>query len=179
MIKILAVLFLVGLFSLLPRQSGTTTYSGLEQRPVKSLSSQQLDGFLAGKGMGFAKAAELNHFPGPKHVLELADELKLSQEQTAQTSTIFREMQQDARRLGRRYVALEAALDNEFRLDRIDEASLESLVTELAGLRGKIRLCHLAAHLKTRRVLTGKQIALYDELRGYVQDAAHEMNHSN
>ena len=31
--------------------------------------------YLDGAGMGYARAAELNHFPGPMHVLELAREM--------------------------------------------------------------------------------------------------------
>ena len=34
--------------------------------------------YLSGAGMGYAKAAELNRHPGPMHVLELADQLKLA-----------------------------------------------------------------------------------------------------
>ena len=37
----------------------------------------------AGRGMGLALAAELNGYPGPSHVLELADKLKLSAEDKA------------------------------------------------------------------------------------------------
>ena len=42
---------------------------------VNALSPDEVQQYLAGAGMGYAKAAELNHFPGPMHVLELADKL--------------------------------------------------------------------------------------------------------
>ena len=35
--------------------------------------------------MGLAKAAELNHYPGPAHVLTLATELALTPDQKART----------------------------------------------------------------------------------------------
>jgi hypothetical protein len=35
---------------------------------------------LKGDGMGFAKAAELNGYPGPAHVLSVAKELNLTDE---------------------------------------------------------------------------------------------------
>jgi hypothetical protein len=58
-------------------------------RQIKALSAQEIEGLLAGEGMGFALAAELNGHPGPKHVLELASELDLSADQVAQVEAIF------------------------------------------------------------------------------------------
>ena len=43
--------------------------SGLATGSIKALSTEDVDGYLGGKGMGFAKAAELNGFAGPSHVL--------------------------------------------------------------------------------------------------------------
>ena len=48
---------------------------------MKSLSDQQLSDLRAGRGMGMALPAELNGYPGPVHVLELADALGLTPEQ--------------------------------------------------------------------------------------------------
>ena len=53
-------------------------YVGEQMRAIKSLSQQDVAEYLDGKGMGFAKAAELNGYPGPAHVLELADKLGLT-----------------------------------------------------------------------------------------------------
>lgn len=50
----------------------TSTCSGHETRDIKALSSDEVAALLAGKGMGYAKAAELNGYPGPAHVLEHA-----------------------------------------------------------------------------------------------------------
>ncbi|MGH7485986.1 MAG: hypothetical protein ACREMY_10365, partial [bacterium] len=47
-----------------------TPYAGQQSREIKALSQEEAAGLLAGKGMGFAKAAELNGFAGPAHVLE-------------------------------------------------------------------------------------------------------------
>ena len=51
-------------------------YAGLETREIKALSPEQIEDLLAGEGMGYALAAELNHYPGPRHVLALAAELQ-------------------------------------------------------------------------------------------------------
>jgi hypothetical protein len=47
-------------------------YAGQQTRAIKALSPEDLAGLLNGEGMGMAKAAELNGYPGPVHVLELA-----------------------------------------------------------------------------------------------------------
>src|SRR5258708_12736969 len=61
----------------------TSPYAGMQTRPIKALSEQQVADLQAGRGMGLALAAELNGYPGPSHVLELADKLGLSAEQPA------------------------------------------------------------------------------------------------
>jgi hypothetical protein len=63
-------------------------YAGEEARAIKALSDQEIEAYLSGQGMGYAKAAELNSYPGPKHVLELARELGLTPAQEEQTLTI-------------------------------------------------------------------------------------------
>jgi len=47
--------------------------------------------------MGLAKAAELNGYPGPKHVLELAGPLKLTSAQVAATEATYRRMNSRAK----------------------------------------------------------------------------------
>src|SRR5262249_16169067 len=56
-------------------------YAGQEQRAIKALSDEEIRDLLEARGMGLAKAAELNSYPGPLHVLQLAAELGLSDAQ--------------------------------------------------------------------------------------------------
>src|SRR5690242_3488719 len=58
-----------------------SAYAGMQAREIKALSDQQLAELRAGRGMGMALPAELNGYPGPVHVLELADALGLTPEQ--------------------------------------------------------------------------------------------------
>jgi hypothetical protein len=58
-------------------------------RSIKALSEQQVSDLGAGRGMGLALAAELNGYPGPSHVLELADKLGLSADQRACIQRLF------------------------------------------------------------------------------------------
>src|SRR5262245_56136455 len=73
-------------------------YAGFEQRPIKSLSEQQLDDLRTGRGMGLALAAELNGYPGPSHVLELADRLGLSLDQRNKVQDMFSKMKAESTR---------------------------------------------------------------------------------
>ena len=43
-------------------------YAGQQARSIKALDDAEIDTLLNGRGMGLARAAELNHYPGPKHV---------------------------------------------------------------------------------------------------------------
>ena len=58
-------------------------YTGQEDRIIKSLSSEDIKSLQTGTGDAFggmAKLAELNGYPGPRHVLDLANKLKLTDE---------------------------------------------------------------------------------------------------
>ena len=39
--------------------------AGLTDRPIKALAPERVEELLAGRGAGYALAAELNHYPGP------------------------------------------------------------------------------------------------------------------
>ena len=56
-------------------ETPTGPYAGQRQRSIKALSESDITGLRSGNGAGFAKAAELNGYPGPAHVLELAGPL--------------------------------------------------------------------------------------------------------
>lgn len=144
-----------------------SAYVGQETREIKALSSQQVEDLRAGRGMGLAMAAELNHYPGPKHVLELAKELELDAETTARVQASFDRMAAEAQRLGAAIVQAEAALDAQFRDERVTPESLRAATAEIARLQGELRNAHLAAHLETRALLSLHQRHTYDRLRGY------------
>ncbi len=76
-------------------------YAGQQTRQIKALSASQIKDLRAGAGMGYAKVAELNGFPGPKHVLELDDSLRLTENQRSETERIFTRMRKHAQGAGR------------------------------------------------------------------------------
>ena len=79
-------------------------YAGQQVRAVTSLSPEELNGFLEGRGMGLAKAAELNGYPGPMHLLELEKELGLTASQRREVELALQRMKAKAADLGRKYV---------------------------------------------------------------------------
>jgi Spy/CpxP family protein refolding chaperone len=142
-------------------------YAGQEQREIKALSVEEVQGYLSGSGMGLAKVAELHHYPGPKHVLDLAEPLQLSTEQRQKTQSILEDMQTEAVRLGTHLIEKERQLDALFAAGTIAEAQLDQLVTEIGTIQGQLRAVHLRAHLAQRAILTPGQVRRYDTLRGY------------
>jgi Spy/CpxP family protein refolding chaperone len=142
-------------------------YAGLQARPVKALSDQQIADLRAGRGMGLALAAELNGYPGPLHVLELATPLGLSDDQRAKVTALFDAMKREAVPLGERLIAAETALDRQFADRTITASSLGEATRDIASLQGELRLAHLKYHLATLELLTPEQAARYSILRGY------------
>ncbi len=128
---------------------------------------------LAGEGAGYALAAELNHYPGPAHALELSDRLELTDEQTVALRRIRSQVHTRARPLGRRIVDLERQLDRAFRETAATDAEVERLTAEIAALEGRLRFVHLAGHVETKELLSRHQVTRYDELRGYGADHGH------
>ena len=147
-------------------------YAGQEGSEVKALTVAEVQAYREGTGMGLAKPAELNHYPGPRHVLDLGRELELTAPQAQQLEAVFDRMHERAVRLGREILEKEIALDREFSAQTIDEAKLSQLTFAIGRLQAELRAAHLKAHLETTRILTARQVARYDELRGYAKPAA-------
>ena len=142
-------------------------YAGEQDRPIKSLSEAEIRALQNGEGMGFARLAELNSYPGPRHVLDLAEDLALSEEQTEETRDLYDQMHRSAVATGEQIIEAERRLDAHFASNDVDPDSLAVALTELGVLRARLRYVHLEAHLKQRDLLTDEQIAAYDRLRGY------------
>jgi hypothetical protein len=155
------------------------TYAGMEQRSVKALSDQQIADLKAGHGMGLALAAELNGYPGPSHVLELADALQLSDEQRSRTKELFEAMKAEAISLGERVVVEETALDRLFAEKRIMPEMVEAATSRIGMAQGQLRAAHLRSHLAMMEVLSPSQIILYGELRGYPGSGRHDHRHDH
>lgn len=167
-ILILGALLLVG------AASAQTPYAGMRTRPIKTLSEQQLADLGAGRGMGLALAAELNGYPGPAHVLELADRLELSPDQRVRVQALFDTMKAEAVPLGAKLIEQETDLDQQFASRTVTPESLKAATSAAAATQGELRETHLKYHLSTVAVLSPGQMQRYAELRGY---GDHPMQH--
>lgn len=150
----------------------SSPYAGQESREIKALSLHEIDDFRQGRGMGLAKPAELNRYPGPLHVLELARELRLSAEQRDGLELSKARMSARAKAFGAEILDLERELDAAFAQRTIDRSRLSQLTAQIGARLAMLRATHLEAHIETAGLLTPEQISRYDALRGYGEAAA-------
>lgn len=174
------VLVLLFGFSAAAEAQTPQPYAGMHTREVKSLSPSQLDDLRQGRGMGLALPAELNGYPGPAHVLELADKLSLSTQQRERMQSLFSAMKAEAIPLGEALIAQETELDRQFASRSVTPVTLAAMTQTIGGTQGALRAAHLKYHLSTLEALTPEQLQQYAKLRGYgdnVQQHEHQRRH--
>ncbi|HZG74995.1 MAG TPA: hypothetical protein VEZ72_03975, partial [Paenibacillus sp.] len=119
--------------------AGEAPYAGYDQREMAALAPERVATLLAGGGAGYALAAEVNGYPGPKHVLELASDLELTAEQRERTEKLYAAMTAETVPLGERLVALERELDQAFKRGVATEEELAALTGSIAETEGRLR----------------------------------------
>ena len=142
-------------------------YAGMQARPIKALSEQQVTDLKLGRGMGLAMPAELNGYPGPMHVLEHAGALRLSGEQRQRTAALIEAMKAEAIPVGERLIEQEAELDRLFADRAVTAESLRAVTADIGATQARLREAHLKYHLAMRELLTAEQVEQYQTLRGY------------
>jgi len=152
-----------------PEASARSPYAdGFDpEAAIRSLTPDEVAQIERGEGAGFALPAEVNGVPGPRHVLDLADELGLSDQQAVGVRAVRDEMRAAVVPAGRRYLDALRALEDDFRAGTLTEPELPGRVAETTRLEGDLAAAHLVAHLQTAALLTPEQIAAYNRLRGY------------
>jgi hypothetical protein len=118
-----------------------------------------------GRGFGMAFVADQEGYPGPLHVLELKDRLRLDAAQEARVRTLLHAMFDEARPKGARLLEAEARLRRLFAGGSADASAVRRAVAEVEQARAELRLVHLLAHLETRALLTEAQRRAYHEAR--------------
>src|SRR5258708_27301908 len=152
-LKIHLILSVIMALGLICRADDIRQYAGQQGREIKALSDSEIAGYLEGRGMGFAKAAELNGYPGPDHVLELATQLGLSPQQRATVERLKRSMKK-ANRLGYWLARDERRLDLFFAKSQANDENITPSVQRIGSPEAPIRPVHLPAHLHTRTPLS-------------------------
>jgi hypothetical protein len=176
----LAILFLLAVPAL-AQDPLISPYRDQAGMGLRGLNEKEIAELKAGSGMALARAAELNSYPGPRHVLDAiaAGKLAASDEQRARIEHVFTGMNRDAVRVGSRILHEEQSLETGFRTATMTEADLHARVARIAALQGELREIHLAAHVTTRAILSADQIARYNELRGYTGSAIKDRDHQH
>jgi Spy/CpxP family protein refolding chaperone len=130
------------------------------------------EALLKGQGMGLAEIADVNNYPGPKHTLDLRNELGLTRDQLKKTEALNKVVSSSALAKGEEIVTAEEELAKMFEAGTISEKVLRLKLEEIGKLRADLRFIHLQAHLRMKQILTPDQIKRYADLRGY--EAKHE-----
>ncbi len=140
---------------------------------IAALSADTVRGLKDGAGLGYAKAADLNGWPGPVHVLEMKDALSLSAAQLRKMTMLQGEMKARAMPLGRELIAAERALNRLFATGAPAAADIEAATARVAGIEGRLRAVHLVTHLRAAPLLTRHQTMLYVRARGASRPNGH------
>ena len=145
---------------------GSHAGPGLAPHRQMQATLDEIDRVIAqGLGAGMAFAADQNGYPGPRHVLELKDHLRLTPAQEARITALQTAMFAAARPKSARLLDAEARLRGLFADGIADEGRVRAAVAEVERARAEVRLVHLLTHLDTRTVLTDEQRRAYHEAR--------------
>lgn len=151
-------------------------YATLPGAGATGLLPQEVESLTKGEGMALAMAAELNGYPGPRHLLDAAaaGQLDLRPDQREALTRLYDGMLVEAKAKGQEILRAEEELAMRFRHGRIDEAGLREILGQIGQLRAGLRLIHLRTHLETGALLTPDQIARYKTVRGYDSGGTHQ-----
>jgi hypothetical protein len=143
---LMAVLAVISMAISAQADTPANPYAGQQTRSIKALSPEDIDELRAGAGIGLAKAAELNGYPGPLHVLALTKELRLTPDQVRQVTGIRERMSAAAKPLGGEIIDREQELGRLFAQGQITPERLSAETAAIGALQGRLRSVHLAAH---------------------------------
>jgi hypothetical protein len=143
---------------------------------IPALSEAQVASYLDGEAMWLANVAELNHYPSPRRVLELAETLELEEGQRRATTMLHEETRREAIRLGGELVALEQRLNRIFAWNQATADNIAKLVLDIGTLKAQFRLTHLVASIRQKPLLMEEQVRRYDELLGRGVDSGKGSN---
>jgi hypothetical protein len=163
------------------QQTLTSPYREEQASEIRGLTEKEIRELRNGQGMGLARAAELNGYPGPRHLLDAveAEQIHLTPEQLRTIRRLFDSMSAEAKRLGDTILREEQALEAAFRQGAITESDLQRRVAQIAALQGELRAVHLRTHLEAKAILNEHQIQRYNQVRGYSSGAGGQEQHKH
>jgi Spy/CpxP family protein refolding chaperone len=144
--------------------SGQTKTDHSAHAGHQSCLDAERESLARGEGFGMALPADHAGFPGPRHVLDLGKELKLSSEQVRDMQKLFEGMKERAQQRAAEIQSAKELLEKMFRENR-PEADLREQSFRLDSIYAELRWIHLSSHLAARKLLTAEQVAAYQRLR--------------
>lgn len=158
---------IAGLFAIGGLTMASSPHVPITDGPLRALSPERVEALRLGRGAGYALAAELNGYPGPRHVLDLAAGLDLSAAQKAAAQRLFDAMKAEAVEHGGTLLAREQAIEDVFRSGSVSEDALFEATAGAAAAEARLRATHLKYHVRMAELMTAHQRRLYEKLRGY------------
>jgi Spy/CpxP family protein refolding chaperone len=167
-IRILVAALLVPLFVMAAQASDSQVDKSATvdaKQSIKPISEYNLPGVGKGEGAGSGEAAELNGYPGPAHVIQMAANLGLDDRQIGAVKAIHEEMLQAVRAIAGEVKERQHELDALFESGTVTVAALEKATSAVSEAQGRLHFVHFRAHLKTREVLTPSQISTFKQIQ--------------
>ena len=139
---------LFGVFSLLAvvptttlaqHTHATSPYAHTQSAEYATLTPDEVHELRKGEGMGLARAAELNSFPGPRHLLDLKAKLDLKPGQVARIEKIHATMKTQAIAKGEEILQAERHLANLFASGRPSATEVTRITEHLGIIRGQLQ----------------------------------------
>lgn len=124
------------------------------------------DALLKGLEGDNGKTAEMNKYPSPKDLLELATTLNLSSVQKSRLIEIRDNTISRAKQLGKEIVQIENELHKAFQARIINEKSCTDDAQQIGRLRGRLRAVFLTSHIRAKAVLNDSQVSMYRKIQG-------------
>lgn len=133
------------------------------------VSAQEKEALLKGAGLGAGMIAMMNGYPGPKHVLEMGDELGLTAEQRESIGKTYGKVKAESVEFGTELVEKDEKLTALFASGSVSTSEVEKLSREIGELQGRVRAAHLNAHVETYDALTPAQREQLSSMQGMHQ----------
>ncbi|RYZ99868.1 MAG: hypothetical protein EOP47_15630 [Sphingobacteriaceae bacterium] len=133
--------------------------------PVKTLTLKQYIALQNGDDLyNMAQSGALNHYPLPGNVLKFKKELDLSPVQTTKLTTIDTELLRKKKEMGVFIIRNEKAIDSLFRTRKANDGKVIFYTNRYGIYQGELRNAILQACLSTQKLLTPKQITMFERL---------------
>lgn len=133
------------------------------------VSEQEKEALLKGAGLGAGMIAMMNGYPGPKHVLEMGDELGLTAKQRESIGKTYGKVKAESVEFGTELVEKDEKLTALFASGSVSTGEVEKLSREIGELQGRVRAAHLNAHVETYDALTPAQREQLSSMQGMHQ----------